>query len=480
MPADDSYTTSSEGDSVPSSSSLERLYDQLINESFSPALKEDKRIKTALPATLKLFEKYTASTPFDNLTMKQALNIASGPFNEPIERVNRKTELRLCVEAAFILVLSNCKESSQLTLTEVEFLESYPDFNPDNIGAVEFKILFRFRNILKVALHVIPALGNKDHLLDISTRLVEGYTVRRVTGSGATPATRRRVEIILKEGDLVVPKRPPRRDSGASHARSSGQKRSVATSSSTTTARSAGVAGATDTDPSAEYHRKYKKRVRLPPKEPLEDDSQLVDGTLIEEVTTGRTRSASRAQQAAAASLLSIINQPPLLAPLVPPAAGTTAASGIWEGDLENLGFEFQANYNSGDVDPLSMLATTPRSLSQHTAAVSLSEVASSDHGSKHRPRASSINSSTLERSASGDYPPNSAEDNVTFAGVPESAGTFHSSFIIPQLVLSVPGMEMPQYARSTSDEWYEYPLDNTSVGCSIPPLKRFPSAPLH
>lgn len=46
--------------------------------------------------------------------------------------------------------------------------------------------------MMVVALRLIPGKYNKGHLLDLCTRLIEGHTVKHVTGSGQKPPVQRR------------------------------------------------------------------------------------------------------------------------------------------------------------------------------------------------------------------------------------------------------------------------------------------------
>jgi len=143
--------------------------------------------------------------------MKTANSISSIALGESIDKINRKKEERLIFEAAFIMLACMCRSSIQLTFTEVEFLESYPNYSYNVLGSSEFKSLLRFRNIVKIGMHLIPPVKNKDHLIDLVTRLVEGKLVKHISGSGATKETQRRTNIILTEGNLTINKRPPRK-----------------------------------------------------------------------------------------------------------------------------------------------------------------------------------------------------------------------------------------------------------------------------
>ena len=63
-------------------------------------------------------------------------------------------------------------------------------------------VLLSFRNVMKIAQQIIPPHYNKRHLLDIVTRIAEGYQQKHVTGGGQTASTSRRVLIYERESML--------------------------------------------------------------------------------------------------------------------------------------------------------------------------------------------------------------------------------------------------------------------------------------
>ena len=70
---------------------------------------------------------------------------------------------------------------------------------------VEKQKLFRFRNLMVVATpYIIPSKWNKEHLLDIVTRLTEGKEVKYITGGGQTSATKRRVLVYESAGTICI------------------------------------------------------------------------------------------------------------------------------------------------------------------------------------------------------------------------------------------------------------------------------------
>lgn len=121
-------------------------------------------------------------------------------------------EQRLYFDAVFLLLYLSMKREilKSLFCDEDEFLDHYGDLCHSLVND-EINTLVLYRNIMKVAMTIIPASGNKGLLLDLVTRLVEGHQRKYVTGSGATIETKRRVRIYENEGEIKVIIRPERR-----------------------------------------------------------------------------------------------------------------------------------------------------------------------------------------------------------------------------------------------------------------------------
>ena len=111
-----------------------------------------------------------------------------------------------------VLVLANRPEGKAVQYDSLSrLLREYPEFM--DTEEIEQTKLLHFRNLMAVALLIIPANHNRAHLLNLITRLSEGRCVKYVTGSGAMRSTRRRVLIYEREGKIVPTIRPPRKDS---------------------------------------------------------------------------------------------------------------------------------------------------------------------------------------------------------------------------------------------------------------------------
>jgi hypothetical protein len=195
------------------------LYDDIIRHvitiSFGPVVHDDERYVQILKDVLPDFEACINSSGKDNVgNLKIVLKIVDQHLSQStsISKLHRSDEKRLCFEAAFLLLYSNKEEADDSKIRTIPaFLQRYPEFKDDAmIEPTEQETLLKFRNMMKLAQLFIPAKNHKEHLMDLVTRLVEGRDQKYVTGSGEKPATRRRVLIYEREGEIRPVPRPPR------------------------------------------------------------------------------------------------------------------------------------------------------------------------------------------------------------------------------------------------------------------------------
>ena len=103
------------------------------------------------------------------------------------------------VKAAIVYNLSILPEYIFETLTtEVELLAEYPSFMDDKLDSAELKFLLVYRNMMKIALEVIPSKGHKALLMNICA-ILEGSGQTYSTGGTQSKATTRRVLIYQQE-----------------------------------------------------------------------------------------------------------------------------------------------------------------------------------------------------------------------------------------------------------------------------------------
>jgi len=128
-----------------------------------------------------------------------------------ISRLKSSNIDRLVFECIFIKLLCLRHDSQTLYFCDMsELLSKYPEFHMIS-DQKELNLLLSFRNVLAVALSVIPGKLHKSQLINISTRIGETRHHRYVTGSGEKSATRRRVLIYERESGVLPMPRPPRK-----------------------------------------------------------------------------------------------------------------------------------------------------------------------------------------------------------------------------------------------------------------------------
>eukprot|EP01038_Epipyxis_sp_PR26KG_P005493 gene5493-7605_t len=160
---------------------------------------------------LKKLVEETNDTEIDVNTTKNILSrhYDLSSFNSKHEK-NLLDQIGLIFKTTYVLILSLYEVHKSLQWTGVnELLREYgklpefSDLNPNNENDLEeLHYLLKFRNMLKVALLIIPAKFNKSTLIKIAARL-EGSNREYITGGGQTIACTRRVSIYRKEGKIA-------------------------------------------------------------------------------------------------------------------------------------------------------------------------------------------------------------------------------------------------------------------------------------
>lgn len=167
------------------------LFDQLVEQNLKIAIEESNDIEINYLSTKRVIERY--------------YDVQS--FRSP-EQKNILRTINVIFKSCYVLILYYRKIDEPLFLTSVEdLLKEYPQFQ--GLEVAELSLLLKFRNMLKIALMVIPARKNKQILLKIVGRL-EGEQKDYITGGGQTKAVNRRVEIYEKEGGVCAEKKVER------------------------------------------------------------------------------------------------------------------------------------------------------------------------------------------------------------------------------------------------------------------------------
>jgi len=115
-------------------------------------------------------------------------------------------QIQIIFKACYILILSYQDYPRSLMLPDISsLLQCYPEFKDE--GTQELEWLLRFRNMLRIALLVIPAENHKSCLIRVAASL-EGSQKEYITGGGRKPAVQRREIIFERESGITPVKRP--------------------------------------------------------------------------------------------------------------------------------------------------------------------------------------------------------------------------------------------------------------------------------
>lgn len=189
----------------------EQINQHLIDLSFGPTVTEDAKLSKALKTSLKRMDDMIDGRPVEEVDLRIAYFTARDLIGEDISCLKKDDEKRLCFETALVMLYLRRPECEKLIIrTPQEFLKRFPEFHEIDDRA-QLHVLLQWRNVMKVAMEVIPARNHKNHLLDIVTRITEGKHYKYITGSGQTLQTQRRVLIYEREGDIAPLPRPPRK-----------------------------------------------------------------------------------------------------------------------------------------------------------------------------------------------------------------------------------------------------------------------------
>lgn len=170
-------------------------FDDKVQERFRMILQGTLSVDTNPAIPRKMVERY-----FDNELIREK-------FDTP----ERKSEVRRLMVTAFTLAQCYYPESQTLFWTNVDtLLQNYPHFREANLSQEELHYLLKFRNMMRIALEVVPAKDNKTTLMKVAAKL-EGSGKEYVTGGGQKADVIRRVQIYEHEGEIRAQARPPRK-----------------------------------------------------------------------------------------------------------------------------------------------------------------------------------------------------------------------------------------------------------------------------
>ena len=164
-------------------------FDSLISSKLLLAIQDSCSTNIDVRATEKVAERYFDRKLFTSTEQKLVW-----------------AQIRVTFKACYILILSYQDYPRSLMLPDVSsLLQCYPEFKDE--GFQELEWLLRFRNMLRIALLVIPAENHKSCLIRIAASL-EGSRKEYITGGGRKPAVQRREIIFERESGISPVKRP--------------------------------------------------------------------------------------------------------------------------------------------------------------------------------------------------------------------------------------------------------------------------------
>lgn len=175
---------------------------------FSPEIVE--KYRDNLLVLMPKYHKYMSTT---TLTQKTFKYIADEALKmDGVVKCKSDSEDTMIFEAAFLVLLHFKQDVRDKLCLDFDALkELYPEFvNNRDVDEVELMKLLLYRNMMVVALQVIPAKFKKTHLLDLVVRLSEGNKRKYCCGGGQSESVDRRVLIYEREGGIVKMPRAPR------------------------------------------------------------------------------------------------------------------------------------------------------------------------------------------------------------------------------------------------------------------------------
>lgn len=161
----------------------EQIYDEVLNHivnfSFDKKIFNNNQIFKSLQNSIPIMDKCCNAL---DINLKFACDIGGEQLGEKLYKLKWCDEKRLCFEVTLLLIFSKRNKSNELIWNNINILiNNYPEFI--NCDDEELKKLLIFRNMMKFAMKLYPANKHKGHLLELVTRVVEGYQIKYITGS---------------------------------------------------------------------------------------------------------------------------------------------------------------------------------------------------------------------------------------------------------------------------------------------------------
>jgi hypothetical protein len=157
------------------------LFESLLEKRLRQVISDADKVEVDVKTTRKLTERYFDVQAFQTEKQKLALS-----------------QIHVILRTTYVLILSHHASVQELQWNSLStLLQHYPQFVDQDEH--ELRYLLRFRNMLRVALLIIPPRLNKQLLLKVAGHL-EGSGKEYITGGGQKPCVTRRVQIYEREG----------------------------------------------------------------------------------------------------------------------------------------------------------------------------------------------------------------------------------------------------------------------------------------
>jgi hypothetical protein len=159
-------------------------------------LEKFKRVKSRLFDLFNIFDPGASSVEMHKALLEFAVSVGVDP-DVPV----RKNDELLLILACLLEYVSELKVFESEFIDMATFLTAFPVFV--NESEEEKLKLLHWHNKLKVALHIIPAKGNKGCLLKLLAKLLEGPRQEYILGTGALKETRNRLHLYHILGEIL-------------------------------------------------------------------------------------------------------------------------------------------------------------------------------------------------------------------------------------------------------------------------------------
>lgn len=169
------------------------FFDTMVSDKLLQLLADCNHTPIDVISTKRIGDKYFDTKSFKDTPKKKILF----------------TQIMLIFKTSYVYILSLLPTFQSKKLTQIDLLEAFPDFK--SLDDQELIYLVNFRNIMRIALKIIPAAAHKQLLINIAGRLEGSDCIEYITGGGQKDSVSRRVRIYENEGRIQPKPKCPKR-----------------------------------------------------------------------------------------------------------------------------------------------------------------------------------------------------------------------------------------------------------------------------